>query len=222
MARFAAVPAGNLELGAVLAAERYDPRRTGAHTGRVFSAIARIVNDQVTATRGETAFQYVVLDTTHAQDGMIRAHGAPLALAQLGSAKKVVQPGDVIISRLRPYLRQVGYVDGGLFAAAGERVRVVCSTEFFVLRSADGESLAFLVPYLLSDPVQEWLSASQEGGHHPRFNREALERLPVPEWLLDDRMQLAESVEASIAAAREADLALRSLIAECSRLWDGV
>ena len=83
------------------------------------------------------------------------------------AVKKIIKAGDVIISRLRPYLKQVAFVDKVLCEHYDS---VLCSTEYFVLRSKDQHiSIAFIVPVLLSREVQNMLISSQEGGHHPRF-----------------------------------------------------
>ncbi len=44
---------------------------------------------------------------------------------------------DVIISRLRPYLRQAAIIDQGLVADDNVSSMILCSTEFYVLRSKD-------------------------------------------------------------------------------------
>ena len=68
-------------------------------------------------------------------------------------------PGDVIISRLRPYLRQVAFVDSDI-RGYELSATILCSTEFFVLRAIEQESIAFLVPFLLSQSTQQVLAAS--------------------------------------------------------------
>ena len=95
------------------------------------------------------------------------------------SAKKRVRPGDLLVSRLRPYLRQIAFVHPALRAECGRRDGVLDG----VLRpvaEASGESLAFLLPWLLGEETQAILAAAQEGGHHPRVPRETLLALRVP------------------------------------------
>jgi hypothetical protein len=121
----------------------------------------------------------LVLDTTHATEGFIRVTKGKAADQSIKSAKKRVRPGDVIISRLRPYLRQVAYLTPRLFHSGDKERVVLCSTEFFVLRGHAHESIAFLAPLLLSRSHQEILSVSQEGGHHPRFTADTLLGLAV-------------------------------------------
>ena len=117
-----------------------------------------------------------------------------------------MQAGDVIISRLRPYLRQVALVDEALFQLCRRGNAVAASTEFFVLRGRTGFEAAGLVPFLLSQPVQAALAAGQEGGHHPRFRQELLLSLPVPDQVTRGSDKVARKMR-SLAAAVETALA---------------
>jgi hypothetical protein len=146
------------------------------------------------------------------REGIVIGKKKPVSSDELGSAKKGFQHNDVLISRLRPYLRQVAFVDNDIPDAAPE-TELVCSTEFFVLRSESGDSIAFLVPFLLSTPVQKVLSASQEGGHHPRFDEETLLSLPIPERLILAREISSAEVVRGIALYRETENTMSKLIA---------
>jgi hypothetical protein len=196
----------------VLAPERYDPRRaldanatTTIRLGDVASLVRRVV--QPTADLGPC----LVLDTSDACEGIVISRKTRVDGSLIGSAKKVAEPHDVIISRLRPYLRQVAFVDEVVPSTEG--ALIVCSTEFFVLRSPDQRSIAFLVPFLLSRQVQEVLAASQEGGHHPRFHDSTLLTLPVPVSLLDRRDAISASIERSVALYREYERGVDAMIA---------
>jgi hypothetical protein len=98
-----------------------------------------------------------------------------------------------------------------------EGATLVCSTEFFVMRAKGPESIAFLVPFLLSDQVQEVLAASQEGGHHPRFDQETLFNLPVPKKWLSNRDKISSSIEKAIKLYRESEGTIFNLVAAANR-----
>ncbi len=183
--------------GDVLAPERYDPRRSVAGGVRL-ADLVDLVGESVAAIESPT----VVLDTTHVAEGIV---SPPPPVSELGSQKRQARPGDVLVSRLRPYLRQVGWVDPDVGA-------VLCSTEFYVLRSKHARSVAFLVPFLLSSRVQQALAAAQEGGHHPRVPRDALLELTVPDDVVAQRDALSASTEAAIGTVRAGTLALRRLV----------
>lgn len=154
----------------VLAPERFDPRRSpgaGAQ-GRRLDELVELRADHRTARAFRPDEPVLVLDTSHAFEGVVLLRHQPIEARALGSAKRQLRPGDVIVSRLRPYLRQVAFVDEGLFALAPGGNAVCGSSEFFVLRDRDGFPAAALLPFLLAATVQAALAAGQEGGHHPR------------------------------------------------------
>jgi hypothetical protein len=216
MAKHSSASLAELEPGFVLSPERYDPsRRLLIESNKTLSDCVELVNVQVSPKTADPAKSYLVLDTGDAREGVILTNRSRIPGSEIGSAKKLLQPGDVIISRLRPYLRQVAFIDDELGRGADQ---VVCSTEFYVLRQGDDERIAYLVPWLLSSPVQGVLAAAQEGGHHPRFNAETLETLPVPEELWKQRISLAQEVEAAVASARSSELSLRRLTAEAGSI----
>jgi hypothetical protein len=114
----------------------------------------------------------------------------------------------------------VAFVDGRI-PNRGENTLLLGSTEFFVLRSVEERSIAFLVPLLLSAPVQAVLAASQEGGHHPRFNEATLLDLPVPAEIVKNRDDVSNVVEQSIALYRESEGGMASLIERAETLLGG-
>lgn len=212
MAHTAVLTTGDLDAGYVLSPERYDPRRHTAVEGVPLSELASVSRAQTSAAKAVAGVQYLVLDTGDANEGVVLANKTPIAGSELGSSKKVFQPGDVIVSRLRPYLRQVALLDEPLFRS-DEASWVVCgSTEFYALRAKDERSIAFLVPFLLSAPTQAVLAAAQEGGHHPRFSQATLESLKVPHEIVDRREELSAIVIEAVGQLREGSSAMRALV----------
>lgn len=189
---------GELDQYLILSPERYIGRRRGSKTS------PGVLLSELTAIRRETLSpgkvidgKFRVADTGDAEEGVLKLHRQPVD--KLGSTKKRLHAGDVIISRLRPYLRQVAYVDSALFI---DDIDVVCSTEFYVLRPIGDDSISFLVPWLLSSGVQSSLASSLEGAHHPRFHDSALVQLRVPAPLLESRAELSREVESAIESYR--------------------
>lgn len=221
MGRHVVRTVGELGRGLVLAPERFDPRR------RLAVAASRRLGEVVEVTTGNLApsslpptARALVLDTTHAWEGFVLARHAPVAPAEIGSAKRALRPGDVIVSRLRPYLRQVAFVDDGLFARVRGGNAVLASTEFYVLRGRPGFDAAALVPYLLSAPVQAALAAGQEGGHHPRFERTLLEELALPRFVASRAGALAAEVRARARTLRDTLDGARAQVADLDRRFD--
>ena len=196
----------------VLAPERHV---LAAHAGADEDAVplGELVVERRERVFAGAADDAVVLDTSHARDGILDVAGALRDGAGGKSAKKRALAGDLVVSRLRPYLRQIALVHPGALGVAGGRP-IALSTEFYVLAPREkGEHLAVLVPFLLSAAAQASLAGAQEGGHHPRVPRSSLFALRVPRALLDGRVRTSRAVDEALAAAYRASTRLRSLLA---------
>ncbi|MDB4946461.1 MAG: hypothetical protein JWP97_5995 [Labilithrix sp.] len=153
----------------------------------------------------------VVLDTSHVRDGLLDVAGALRDVAGVKSAKKRAHAGDLVVSRLRPYLRQIALVHPEALGPATGRP-LALSTEFYVLAPRSAASLAFLLPFLLSPGAQEHLASAQEGGHHPRVPVTSLLALRVPHALIADRAKTSRQVLRSLAAYYVAASGLRAVL----------
>lgn len=161
-------------------------------------------------TAGTVDPSWLVLDTGNADRGLLNLRGNESR--DRTSQKKLVPEGAVIVSRLRPYLKQVAYVPAGTVERL-EKSAIYCSTEFYVLvpKSAK-ENIAYLVPWLLSEQVQGVFSQATTGGHHPRFDEELLEQLVVPHAWHKRRKKVSQAVEAAVEAHLASQLAMFDLI----------
>jgi hypothetical protein len=177
------------------------------HLALVGAARGVPLGDLVEERRERAQDPDVVLDTTHARDGILDIAGGLRDAAPAKSAKKRARAGDLLVSRLRPYLRQIAYVHP---AAIGKRTLAV-STEFYVLRARAGDG-AWLLPFLLSAPAQRALAAAQEGGHHPRVPRSLLLALPIPDDIVRARAKTSRDVLAALASLYRARAAYRALL----------
>lgn len=163
--------------------------------------------------RAEALESAVILDTTHARDGVLDIASALRAVPSAKSAKKRALAGDLVVSRLRPYLRQIALVHPRALDAASGR-ELALSSEFYVLapRRA-GDDLAFLLPFLLGEPSQSILAAAQEGGHHPRVPRSSLLALRVPLDVVEARGRLSREVNDALDALYRASTRYHDLLA---------
>ncbi len=140
-------------------------------------------------------------DVTDALVPLLDAEKEPQAAGEIGSVKKRLQNGDVAISRLRAYLKEVAVV------RAGDDVPSVGSSEFIVLRPKEG--LAVISPetlmvFLRATPAQTILKWCQDGSQHPRFGECDLLSIPVPDAVAEVSDQITNIVQAGFAARRQA------------------
>lgn len=154
----------------------------------------------------------LVLDTGNSDRGLLHIPKPTLLQpAKRVSTKKQVPPGAVLISRLRPYLQQVSYIPEDVKPLLGYS-EVLCSTEYYVLTSKNEDSIAYLVPWLLTQEVQSVFQQATTGGHHPRFNDDLLMRLSIPKRIYDRRGEISQRVDEAVHQHIDAQLRQEDII----------
>lgn len=160
--------------------------------------------DPAQAARGEEVRNY---DLTDALEPFLEDIPPQLG-AEIGSTKKRMQNGDVVISRLRSYLKEIAVV------RTTDIVPTIGSSEFIVLRpKSGGISAETLMIYLRCSLVQTVLKWSQDGSNHPRFNAEDLVAIPVPDAVL----QAQGKIDALVKKSREQRSEALELLAQAKQ-----
>jgi len=129
--------------------------------------------------------------------------------AEAGSAKKIFRQNDVLISRLRPYLKEVSFV-------GFNDVQKLASTEFIVLRKKKGSKFSpeVLFAFLITDEVQKILFWSQGGTEHPRFAENLLMDLKLPKV----SGKIAENITDDVSSTYKNYLVSRNLYSQAESL----
>ncbi len=140
-------------------------------------------------------------DLTDALDPFLDPTKPPVAPEEIASTKKQIAAGDLVVSRLRSYLREIAVV------LPADSVPSVASTEFIVLRPKKGSPLSVeaLLIYLRSRLPQIVFKWSQDGSNHPRFDERELLSLPLPRVLISDQATYLSAVREMVAQRRRAD-----------------
>ena len=203
----------NKQLGVnfILTPERYNPRRRMSIDNEdtiLMSEIVEIVNDIITKKQAQGK-SIIQINTSDAMGGYLNINSE--VNDSINSNKKILRKGDVIISRLRPYLRQVAYVDEDRKEILG------ASTEFFVIRARNNKSIAYLVPFLLSQPAQLVFENSVEGSQHPRFKEEDVLNLKIPKNIYDERANISKRVIEAIESYRSYERSIFKEIKEMNK-----
>lgn len=147
---------------------------------RLLGDIVAVISDSATPPP-DARF---VLDTNSAREGLLELPILGTEASLRTSQKRVAREGDVIFSRLRPYLRQVALLPPGISKLLGQD-KFYCSTEFYVFRSLTTMDLGGVVAWLLSPPIQNLVAEAATGGHHPRISVDLLLSAPLEEKYLD-------------------------------------
>ena len=124
----------------------------------------------------------------------------PVAREAIASTKKLLKAGDLVVSRLRSYLREIAIVE------PSTDFPMVASTEYIVLRPRSPTALPVeaLLVYLRSPLPQIVLKWSQDGSNHPRFDEKEVLRMPVPRALIANPAPYANAMQKLKASKRRA------------------
>ncbi len=109
----------------------------------------------------------------------------------IGSTKKIAQPNDFAVSRLRYYLKEFGVVPKREYPA-------LLSTEYVVLRQKGKVTPHLLIPYLLLSEIQFIFEHSQRGSEHPRLANKDILNLPLPDSLVRKAKEISNIVTSAI------------------------
>lgn len=177
--------------------------------GQLLSARVDSIRDQWVPDRALPTLRVRNYDVTDALVPLLDAEKDVSFAADIGSMKKVLKDGDVAISRLRAYLKEVAVV------RTGDDVPSVGSSEFIVLRPKGNViSPEALMVFLRSAPVQTILKWCQDGSQHPRFSEGDLLSIPVPDALAKASDQIAKIVQDGFTARHHARKLLE--VAKCA------
>ena len=152
-----------------------------------------------------------VFDTSYARDGLLEVPIHASRVKGRSGTKKIAEEGDVIVSRLRPYLRQVAWIPSGATEILGQSVFYV-STEFLIFRPNNKERGPSLAAWLLSENIQKIMNEAATGGHHPRIDAELLLNASVGSRFLAD--DLATRLAPLLLSHLKGQVDLKQLLGE--------
>lgn len=143
-------------------------------------------------------------DLTDALDPFLDPKKPTTVPEAIASTKKALAAGDLVVSRLRSYLREIAVV------LPSDGVTAVASTEFIVLRPKNETTLSVeaLLIYLRSRLPQIVFKWSQDGSNHPRFGERELLNLPVPRALIAGQATYETAVRQMVTQRQRATVLL--------------
>lgn len=118
-------------------------------------------------------FQFVYIDIASANDGKIQENGKLIQFSTAPSrARRLFSEGDIIMSTVRPNLKNYVYVD---FSCS----QYVCSTGFAVIAPKKNIFGPFLYQLLYSDNIQRQCYACVAGSNYPAMSQRDVEMIKL-------------------------------------------
>lgn len=190
-----AVVAGRFDAQYFMPAKDQVKQALAALPGMTLSGRFNSIREPWVPERAPPAMQVRNYDVTDALVPLLDAEKEPSFAADIGSMKKVLRDGDLAVSRLRAYLKEIAVV------RTGDAIPSVGSSEFIVLRpKSDDISPETLMVFLRSTPVQTILRWCQDGSQHPRFSESDLLSIPVPDAVAEASARVTAIVQAGFTA----------------------
>ena len=201
-ARFSdAVAAGRIDAQYFMPAKESVRRSLAAMPGRTLGDCVDSIRDMFAPELAPAMIQVRNYDVSEALVSLLDPEKKPSFAAEIGSTKKIFKDGDVAISRLGAYLKEIAVV------RTHDDIPSVGSTEFIVLRPKKeqrGLLPETLMVFLRSAPVQTILKWCQNGSQRPRFSEDDLLSIPCPDALAGVSEKIAAIVQEGFAAHNQA------------------
>jgi type I restriction enzyme, S subunit len=162
---------------------------------------------------GDQSVLYIGLEHIESDTGRL-LEPSELPSAEISGVRMVFRPGDILYTRLRPYLNKVylAETDG------------ICSPELWVLRPSHGLMPRYAVHYLRSPAVLERVQQVATGANLPRIPISLFSQIPLPLPSPEEQERIADILEEADAlrqARRVAAEATRSLTSAIFRKMFG-
>lgn len=183
-----------------LDAEYFHPQKDYAFrwlsklSGQPISEHFQSVREMYNPPTQDTGKTLQTFDLSHALNYFIE-EGDVMPENEIGSTKKKIKYGDVVVSKLRSYLKEIAVVE--------TQEESLGSSEFIVLRSHGKVTPELLMVYLRSKVIQTILQWSQDGSNHPRFQQEELLAIKLPDKLIASQKDIQKLIRAGVKANQE-------------------
>ena len=144
-----------------------------------------------------TSFYYIDVDAIDNKTQTVRETKEIEVKLAPSRAKRKVTKNDVIISLVRPYLKNIAMIEE-------ENDKLVASTAFYVCKPKEILTAPFLYNYLCSEYATQYLNRHTKGDNSPSVRSTDFEKMPIPLPPLSEQIRIEEKVSLLLSKIDEA------------------
>ncbi len=143
------------------------------------------------------AFDYIDIDAIDNQKQMVN-NPKRLSVSEAPSrASRKLHAGDTVFSLVRPYLKNIAYIDDSL-------AHCIASTGFFVCTPKEFLNGRYLYQLMVSSYMVDGLNQYMKGDNSPSIRKDDIERFPFPLPPLSEQQRIVDRIESLFAKLDEA------------------
>lgn len=143
------------------------------------------------------AFDYIDIDAIDNQKQIVN-NPKRLSVSEAPSrASRKLHAGDTVFSLVRPYLKNIAYIDDSL-------AHCIASTGFFVCTPKEFLNSRYLYQLMVSSYMVDGLNQYMKGDNSPSIRKDDIERFPFPLPPLSEQQRIVDRIESLFAKLDEA------------------
>ena len=174
---------------------------------QALEAVAEI-NPESLGSSTPSSFQFQYIDISSVNVGVIDWHSVitQVFATAPSRARRIVCPGDVLLSTVRPGLQSHAFADWGDGSDS-----YICSTGFAVIRAGRALEPRFLRHLVFSNIVATQLNRLETGSNYPAVPESDVKLLHIPVPPLPEQRRIAEILDAADEAIRQTERLIAKL-----------
>lgn len=160
-------------------------------------------------------FRYIDIDAIDNKAQCVRAPKVLKTTEAPSRASRGLHPNDIVFSMVRPYLKNIAYIDSSL-------ADCIASTGFYVCQCREMLYPRYLYYFLCAEETIHYLMQYMKGDNSPSIRKDDFALLPIPLPPLDEQKEIVRLLDELLAREEAARAAADAALAKIPALRQAV